>query len=146
MGAFTRRLLMTLAVAFAFVGGLNAEQMISSGHYQVHYQALATTFLPPEVAANYGIKRSRYTGLLNVSVLDQAQDGKPATAATLKGVARNLLGHRIELDFKEIREGQAIYYIAEVPHSNEETYRFDIQIATQDSTINLKFEHKFYVD
>ncbi len=145
MAALIRRLLAPLAMALALVATAHAEQMVTSGHYEVHYQALATTFLTPDVAANYGIKRSRYMGLLNLSVLDKGEQGKPA-AAKLSGTARNLLGNQIDLDFKEIREGQAIYYIAQVPHANEETYRFDIQVSTDDSTIKVNFEHKFYVD
>ncbi|EKE75703.1 DUF4426 domain-containing protein [Gallaecimonas xiamenensis] len=123
-----------------------AEQMMKFGHYEVHYQALPTTFLTPQIASTYQIERSRFRGLVNIAVLDSAQ-GKLAVPASLSGQARNLLGNVIDLTFREVREGNAIYYIATLPYSNEEMFRFNVDITPQGGQpFTLKFEHKFYVD
>ncbi|WKE66174.1 DUF4426 domain-containing protein [Gallaecimonas kandeliae] len=124
----------------------SAEQMMKFGQYDVHYQALPTTFLTPQVASTYHIERSRYQGLVNIAVLDSGNN-QAAVAADLKGEARNLLGNVIELKFKEIREGNAIYYIATLPYTNEERFRFSIDITPPGGkTFTLKFEQQFYVD
>lgn len=123
-----------------------AEQSRQFGNWDVHYNAFASTFLSPEIASNYQLHRSRYIGLLNISVLDASLENKPARAVSISGTAQNLLGTSHKLTFREIREGDAIYYMAEVPHRNEETYRFDIRIADDDDSHALTFNHTFYVD
>lgn len=79
---------------------------------------------PPQVAKAYDIKRSGINALINIAVLDNRQAGKPAVTATLTGEARNLLGVRKPLTFREVREGDAIYYLAELRFANEENYTF----------------------
>ena len=71
---------------------------------------------------------------------------KTAQTATLTGTARNLLGNKKQLTFKEVVEGDAIYYLAQIDYSNEEIYRFDIEINQNGKVQTLKFQQKFYVD
>jgi len=122
-----------------------AEQSVSFANLQVHYIALPTTFLQPEIANRYGIKRSKYTGLVNISIIDK-QANSQAIAAQLSGLGKNLIGQTETLTFKEIVEGDAIYYIATYPFSNEEIVHFTIQIGTENASNTLKFQHKFYTD
>ncbi|SHI10005.1 DUF4426 domain-containing protein [Ferrimonas marina] len=127
----------------------SAEQKMQVGKYAIHYVSFGSTFLTPEVAKAYGISRSRYTGLVNVSVIDTSIQGDTShtVAVSISGNAKNLLGSNKSLDFKEVREGDAIYYIAEVGHRNEETYTFDIQLDNgSDLNTRLQFQQKFYVD
>lgn len=122
-----------------------AEQSQDFANLQVHYIALPSTFLQASIAQNYAIKRSKYTGLVNISVLDK-NAGKQAVSATLSGSGTNLLGQVSILKFKKISEGDAIYYLASYPFSNEEIVNFAIKITTKNQTNTLKFQHKFYVD
>ncbi|SDK11360.1 protein of unknown function [Ferrimonas sediminum] len=125
-----------------------AEQKVQVGDYAIHYVSFGSTFIPPSIAKNYDITRSRYIGLVNIMVKDTSQD-KVGTAlsAEITGYAQNLLGSQKNLRFKEIREGDAIYYIAEIEHRNEETFTFSIDINNgTDLDTNLQFEQKFYVD
>lgn len=94
----------------------------------MHYSAFNSTFLTPKVASSYQLTRNGYTAILNISVLDRASLGKPATEAKLTGHAKNLIGNLRELSFKQVKEGNAIYYLAEVPISNEEMLTFDIDV------------------
>ncbi|GLP98099.1 DUF4426 domain-containing protein [Paraferrimonas sedimenticola] len=139
-----------LAVAMLMVGlcaPAQAEQKQMVGQYAIHYMALSSTFITPEIAKAYGISRSRYMGLVNITVLDTAQEGNPAVPVQISGIAKNLLDSSKKLDFQEIREENAIYYIAEVPHRNEENISFEIAISHNKSlNTNLKFSQKFYVD
>lgn len=122
----------------------NAEQMQKLGDWDVHYLAYPSTFITADIAKHYDIQRSNYLGLVNISVLDS--DTQAAQSVEVTATARNLLGNMRELAIRKITEQDAIYYIAEVPHRNEETYRFTVTIRDGKKQETLKFEQKFYVD
>ncbi|WP_116475175.1 DUF4426 domain-containing protein [Zobellella maritima] len=113
------------------------------GNWTVHYSALASTFLTPEVARSYNIERSRFNGLLNIAVLDAS--GAPQSV-NLSGEGKNLLGTVRNLEFQEVREGDAIYYIAEYPYRNEDNVLFSIDIQGPGQGASFSFRHTFYVD
>lgn len=114
------------------------------GPWEVHYIAFPSTFIQPSIAKNYDLDRSPNKGIINISVLKNSD--KTAQTATLTGTARNLLGNKKQLEFKEVVEGDAIYYLAQIDYSNEEIYRFDIEINQNGKVQTLKFRQKFYVD
>ena len=142
-----RAILSALILTLAFVGNVSAEQKQKVGNFDIHYVAFGSTFLTPSIAKSYGIKRSSYTGIINVSVLDTSQDGNPPVAVEISGIANNLLDARINLEFREIREGDAIYYVAEVPYRDDQEINFKLAIKYQNKlNTQLKFKQKFYVD
>lgn len=128
----------------AFASKANAEQKVALGDWDVHYIAFNTTFLTPEIAKNNGIVRSKYNGLINISVLDK--QSQLAQNVILSGEARNLLGVTKKLSFKQVKEGEAIYYLAVLPFSDQEHYRINININDGKTQQKLKFEHKFYAE
>ena len=134
------------ALAFMLTATVNAENMKKLNDLNVHYIAIGSTFLTPEIAKAYGIERSRYKGLVNIAVLDNTQDGNPAKTVNISGKARNDVGQIKSLDFMEVKEGDAVYYLAQVGYSNEETIYFDIKITDKGKQHNLTFSQKFYVD
>ncbi|MDP2562369.1 DUF4426 domain-containing protein [Psychrobium sp. 1_MG-2023] len=122
-------------------------QFQQSGRYQVHYMALSSTFLTPQVAMAYNIKRSRYNAFVNISVLDTLIDGNPAVKANITGKAVNLTGNTRQLTFKEVIEGNAIYYIAELPFRNEERFTIQINSSNKDGlNSRVSFKQQFYAD
>ena len=124
-----------------------AGQYQQSGRYQIHYMALGTTFLSPEISNNYGIKRSRYNAFVNVSILDTLQQGNPAIRGKITGKAVNLTGNTKTLEFKEVIEGKAIYYIAQLPFRNEERFTISIQSVNRDGlNSKISFKQQFYAD
>lgn len=133
-------------LAFMLTATVNAENMKKLNDLNVHYIAIGSTFLTPEIAKAYGIERSRYKGLVNIAVLDNTQDGNPAKTVNINGKARNDVGQIKSLDFMEVKEGDAVYYLAQVGYSNEETIYFDINITDKGKQHNLTFSQKFYVD
>jgi hypothetical protein len=140
------KLLITLSLSLFMMTSVSAENMKKLGSMNVHYMAIGSTFFTPEIAKAYGITRSRYNGLINVSVLDNSQKGTPAKTVSLSGKAKNNLGQFKDLDFKEVKEGNAIYYLAQVNYNNEETLHFDIMINDGKEKQQLKFSQIFYVD
>jgi hypothetical protein len=140
------KILLALALFLFMMTSASAENMKKLGTMNVHYMAIGSTFFTPEIAKVYGITRSRYNGLINISVLDNSQQGTPAKTVSITGKAKNNLGQFKELSFKEVKEGQAIYYLAQVSYNNEETIHFDIMINDGKEKQQLKFSQIFYVD
>lgn len=146
MNNIFNKLKLLCALAFMLTATVNAENMQKLNDLNVHYIAIGSTFLTPEIAKAYGIERSRYKGLVNIAVLDNTQDGNPAKTVNINGKARNDVGQIKSLDFMEVKEGDAVYYLAQVGYSNEETIYFDINITDKGKQHNLTFSQKFYVD
>lgn len=123
----------------------SAEQKVVKGDWDIHYIAFPSSFLNPTVAKTYDLQRSRYMGVVNISVLDN-KNNDDAKNVYITGIARNLLGQTKSLSFSKVTEGDAIYYLAQIKFSNEEIYKFDIDVKLGDRSEKLKFEQKFYVD
>ena len=116
-----------LASVFAIVMmlvsmGLNAEQMKKLGDWDVHYIAFPATFLTPEIAVENDIQRSKFNGVINISVLDSAS--QQAQQVTIRGTAKDLVGRQRKLEFNQVVEGDAVYYLATIPYQNEQLYNF----------------------
>jgi hypothetical protein len=114
------------------------------GPYEVHYVVVQSTFFSEEIAHRYEIVRGRDRALLNISVLDETG---AAITATLDGAITNLLGQVTPLVFREVAEGPAIYYLAEVKHTDRETLRFAVTITAEDGVSRrLEFQQQMFWD
>ena len=127
-----------------------AQQAQEFGDYIVHYNALSSSLITPEVAKAYGIRRSDSRALINISVLKNAE-GKVATAVKAKVTAsgRNLTGQTRNVDMREIDDGDgAIYYIGELSVRNMETFDFTVVVLVegQNQPFNVKFRQQFYTE
>ena len=97
------------------------------GDFEVHYNAVRTDQLTPEVARAYGIERSGNRVLLNVSLLAKDADGRTTPVdGEVKAAARNLNGQLKDLQMRRVQEGSSIYFIGEVGISGDEILVFDI--------------------
>lgn len=138
-------LLLLAGGAARAVAGFGSEEF---GKYVVHYSALPSTAIPAPVARNYGITRSRYRGLLNVSVLKKQPGAAPqAVEAEVSVRAKNRHGQATPLELREVREGEAVYYIAGFAVADGETLKFEVSIETADGAGHtLNFNNVFYAD
>jgi len=68
------------------------------------------------------------------------------TSSKVTGHASNLTGQLKQLEFKEITEGNAIYYLAETKISDGEFLKFDVKILPQGEKkpARLKFDKRFF--
>jgi hypothetical protein len=144
-----KRLLAFAALWAALLPGALAERSQDFGEYVVHFNALNTNFIAPEVAGNYGVRRSPQQALLNIAVLRKVLDttGEPVVAA-VSGSVSNLTGQTTPISAREIREGNAIYYIDTFRVNNEETLRFDLVVKPQgsDESFQVRFSQQFFVE
>ncbi|MGF1710551.1 DUF4426 domain-containing protein [Vibrio kagoshimensis] len=135
--------LLTSVIAFPTWAG----QFKNIKDVEVHYSAFNSTFLSAEVAKQYQLKRNGYSAVLNISILDNSALGKPATTAKVSGTAKNLVGNTRKLTFREIKEGDAIYYLTEFPITHEENITFTIDVnAGIKGAGPLRFTQKFYTE
>lgn len=126
-----------------------AENSTTAGGYTVHHNAFTTSTLTPEVAKAYGILRSKYRGMLNISVIKEAEGttGTPVPARVdVETVV--LTGQRTPLPMREIKEQEAVYYVGEFPVQNNETVNFRIEVTPEgtDETFIIKMEQQFFTD
>jgi len=133
-----------LALAVITSAQAHAEQKKMLGPYEAHYVVVQSTFFSEDVAAKYDIVRGRDRALMNVSFLDESLTPVPVQ---LTGTVKNLLSQEADLDFREVREGPAIYYLAEVRHTDRETLRFRIEVTTPDGEVRaLEFQQQMFWD
>ncbi|QKT04238.1 DUF4426 domain-containing protein [Ectothiorhodospiraceae bacterium 2226] len=113
------------------------------GNYVVHYNALLTDMLQPEVAQANNITRSRNRGMINIAVLRNGDNPMgTAVPARVSGQAVNLSGQLRTLRMREVREGDAVYYIAVFPVAGEETLDFSLEITPEGANaqpFNVRF-------
>lgn len=123
------------------------------GDHVVHFSAQTTDQLPPAVAREYNIVRSKNRAMLNVSVIRES-DNTPVTATvTVKTV--NLTGQLKNVTMREIREGNpdtdtfvAIYYIGDTTVANRESLVFTISVTPEGvgTSSDVKFQREFFTD
>ncbi|TGD72727.1 DUF4426 domain-containing protein [Mangrovimicrobium sediminis] len=143
-----RYLLCSLIVAVtALAVPASAQQSKRFGPYELHYAVVNTTFLDPQVAAAYGIVRGDDRAILNLALREHLPDGSDvARAMQLKGSSWDLLQKSTELEFQEVSEPPAIYYIAPFDFLNEEWRHFEIHFRAEnsDETQTFKFKQQVY--
>ena len=125
------------------------ESFKQIGPYQLHFNAVRTDTLTPEVARAYGIERSKNRVMLNVTILrkEGTEHGMPVEATVLVD-AYNLNGQLKQMTMRRVNEGEAIYYIGETGISGAEILAFDIKATpTGDATVlEAKLRRQFYSD
>lgn len=140
-------LLLLLTLALMSLPGLADSQ--TSGEYTVHYIAVNSTFIDADTAAQYNIVRGKRNAFLNISLLHNNTDGSttPVTA-TLRGGKTNLMQQSSDIDFTEIHEGKAIYYIGQFDFSNAEVLHFKVNVSPTagGAEFELEWSTQLYAD
>ena len=128
-------------------GIARAQQSERFGPFELHYSVVNTTFLAPEVASTYGITRGKKKAILNLAVREHVEGSTEARAMQLQGRTWDLMQNQA-LSFREIREGPAIYYIAEFKFINEEWRFFEVDFRPEgaEQTYTFKFKHQLYIN
>ena len=126
------------------------ENSTSMGGYTVHHNAFTSDTLTPEVAKAYGFQRSKYRGLLNVSVIkDEAGTTGTSVPARVEAKILTLTGQSSDLPMREIKEqDEAVYYIGEYPVHDEQTINFVIEVTPEggSDTYRMRMDHQFFTE
>jgi len=119
------------------------------GNHVIHFSAQSTDQLPPAVAREYNIVRSKNRAMLNVSVLRKPDNLPVAAEVSVNTV--NLTGQLKNVTMRKIEEPGdvvAIYYIGDTTVANREVLVFDISIKPegQETVSEVRFKRQFYSD
>ncbi len=147
MSKFTRWLSVSIFCLFAPLG--YAEQSVTVGDFTIHYNALKTGFLTPEVAKNYGIVRSKQRAMLTISVRQGEVGSDVAVTAKATAQAVNLNKQLKNIALKEVKDGDALYYIGTFKIYNEETLDFTLNVTPDGYTgdpVEITFRQQFFED
>ena len=110
-------------MAFACLAmSAQAQQSERFYRFELHRSVVYTTFLSPEIAAEYGIARGDFKAILTLSVRDVDTGETAGRPMLIKGETWDLIRGET-LEFKEIRENNATYYIADFEFIDRE-WRF----------------------
>lgn len=122
-----------LALAGLVAAALSCQQAVAenstrAGDYTIHYNAFTADTLSPEVAQAYGFQRSKFRGLINVSVVKEepGTTGKSVPASVDVNIV-NITGQKSRLPMRELKDKDAYYYFGEFPVYNAQTVKFEIE-------------------
>lgn len=136
-----------LLIALLISPAGHAQNAKTVGEHTIHYVAYNSRFLSPEVASAYGITRGDDIGLVNISV---QQTGVIAEGmeASISGHAINMIQQVKHMQFREVREGKAVYYISpfKFDHEDSLTFTFDVLIKATGQSHTVKWQQKFWED
>lgn len=129
------------------VASLNAlaQQSERFDQFELHRSVVYTTFLSSDVAARYGIARGDDKAILTLSVRDAEAGDTQGRPMLIKGRTWDLMQGN-DLEFKEIREGRATYYIAPFEFINREWrfFEFDFRPEGSDRSYHYKFKAQLW--
>jgi hypothetical protein len=116
-------------------------------NYELHFNAMSTNQLQPEIARVYNIARSKNRALLTVSILKSngKLTGTPVSG-TVVVKAANLTGQIKNMKLRQVQDGDAVYYIGDTSVANGETLIFDIEAMPVDETqkLSVRFSRQFF--
>jgi hypothetical protein len=140
-----KRLLAALCLC-SVAAAAHAEISQKFGTLEIHYNALTTDELLPEVARAYKIERSKTRGLVTMSVLMPNKLGVlTPVPAKITAYVTNLNQQLANVTMREINEGTAIYYLGEFRVAPPDTLRFTatVEVAGEPKR-EMVFTQKFY--
>ena len=134
------RVMQLLLLLLACTGTANAraDQFISWQGFEIHYTTFSSRLIPPAVAAVHQIPRADNRLVTNISV---RRDGQPV-AAKLQGTVTNLLNQQSIMEFTEVLEADAIYYLANQLVDERDTLRYSISIVPAGAADRTEDEYK----
>ena len=125
--------------ALAATGTQNSARL---GDIVVHYSAVRSDFFAPQVARKYGFVRSRTRAVLTISLLRD----KVAVPAQVAASAEYPSGQPFAIPLREIREGDAVYYLGDFRIQPPVTLKFHLDVRTDASATlrRVSFDQAFY--
>lgn len=137
---------LALLPVFFIPAAVQAEQAQKFGKVEVHYNAMLSSDLLPDVAKAYKIDRSKTRGIVTISVLKKNAMGiAQPVPAKLTAYLVNINNQLGNIDMREIREGAAVYYLGEFRVAPPDTLKFTVTVESPgEPKREVAFEQKFY--
>ena len=145
-----KRLLLTICLMLPALSHAVEEKLYKEyGDLKIFYSAFGSSFITPEVAAANNIVRGKGKGLINIAVIRELGVGVPSN---ITGRLSNILQQTQALEFVEVREQTAVYYLAPFEFDNEDFLTFRINVSPESNegispgSYDFKFQKKMYHD
>ncbi len=145
-----KRLLLTVCLMLPALSHAVEEKLYKEhGDLKIFYSAFGSSFISPEVAATNNIVRGKGKGLINIAVIKELGVG---VSSKITGRLSNILQQTQVLEFVEVREQTAIYYLAPFEFDNEDFLTFRINVSPESDagsgfgSYDFKFQKKMYHD
>ncbi|WP_043488501.1 DUF4426 domain-containing protein [Halomonas halodenitrificans] len=140
-----------LGAMMMLTGTATAQQFERVGDVQIHYSAVATSFLPEAVARDHQIQRNPALALLNVSVLEKREDGTTRSVpARVDGRVGGVGEHADDspLSFRTLRIGDTPSQVAVFRIDDGAPMRFDLEVYhdRNGEPAHVQFIQRFYID
>ncbi len=116
------------------------------GNYRVVFSAFNSSFVQPDIATRHNITRGRDRGLVNIALIEgDRTTGRPAI---INGTVTDIMSRQRALEFFEVREGDAVYYLAPFSFSHQDplTFRINVQAEEDGTVMPVSFQRTFYRD
>ncbi|CAI8784530.1 MULTISPECIES: DUF4426 domain-containing protein [unclassified Pseudomonas] len=129
-----------LSVSAMAADVIKGERQETFGDVTVHYNTFNSTFIQPDIAKAAELIRSKNQGVINVSVI---KAGQPMVAS-VTGSVKDLTSKTVPLNFKQITEQGAIYYLAQYPVDQQEVRTFEIKVQAGDKINTINFNQELF--
>lgn len=144
-----RTLCITAAMVLLAPLALAQEPFKEYEGHRIFYSAFNSSFITPEVAQLHSLSRGSDQGLVNIAVVRSTPEGDSlGLPAGISGQVTNLIQQTETLEFAEIRDGEAVYYLAPFKFENEDALHFDITVSVDDTKApyTFRFTRTLYED
>ena len=130
-----------LAIIACLASFAARAESVSWHGYSIEYTTFVSTIIPPDVARAHNIIRGDNRVIANITIL---RNGKPVTAS-IRGTVTNLLNQQSQIAFREVREKDAIYYLANQLIDARDTLRYSLFItpAGSQTSYHLQFTREY---
>ncbi len=136
-----------IASVFPLMVHAGAEPFTKFGDYTVVHTVFSSDRIDEKTASLYNLVRAKDRALLNLSIVkSDAGDEMRGLQAIMTGSVANLMQQQKTLEFIEIREGDAVYYLAPFRIHNEEVLHFTLSVEHEGKAYDVKFTKKLYID
>jgi hypothetical protein len=139
-------LIASLLLFVAIVAHGDDKPFKQYGNTKIYFSAFNSSFIEPAIASTYNIVRGQDKGLVNIAVIENDQAG--GKTAQVSGTVSNIFAQQQTLHFFEVREGDAVYYLAPFEFENEDSMTFKVQVVTESGqpVKNISFQRTFHHD
>lgn len=124
-----RSIFITTLLALLSLTAQAEQKVVFNGDYELHYIVFNSTLLQPEIARQYNLPRAGRSAIVNLSVLQQQDNGVATPVdATVSLRVRDLLGQQRQIPLDVVREQGAIYHLGIVRLLDREMLWFDVSV------------------
>lgn len=146
-----KRLALAAGVAGTLLLGVTAVagESTKAGEFTIYHSAFNAENLTPEIAAANGIQRSRYRGVLNVSVIRERPKaiGLPVKALVDVDLADGK-DRKQSIAMHEVESDGAVSYLGEFPIADGQELEFEIRVRPVgvDETTVVLMKQEFFTE